>query len=1105
MADEGFTPDPQPSNPQKVDDGFTPDTAPQASTPSWNPKDVAINAAKGVAAVLEPISLPLRYAASAVAKQVGMEVENKPLAIYPGSAPTTQWSDVIKYGADKAGFSGDNIFDKALNQWGWSPTSASAMAAAVNTGVFGVGMLGDFIGDPMMWIGVGVPNKATRAALEAGKDISKVERSTIAITTPLRGKVLAEATFPKVNELAQKGVDVARIVYNPLDWRTGDHELDAGSVIWAGRKANVPKAAAQEFGVPFHKANPSEEEIKVMTNVAESTPNLRPNLKNLTRELTPEESAVLGLDEIALRSQISARIQRAAQEEGVRLVPGRELVIEDLMMKAKQMNARTVELQEKMGRLDYSRPLNEQLIENYLPHVKTPEAKKALKGVSEEAIKAAQEEGKLAKEADQLMNRQNLTNYNPFGKQREIRYPVRQANEIMVNSGKTGEALREAGVGKLFQENPYVASYENYIKKSQAALDQEFVQLMNQKGFNYIEENGRPRVEYGASKEMWRAMTPKQKDWTQNVESKLQHLVAPGESGMGRKLLEKYNRIFRATTLMKPNYYIQNFGDALAKNAIQGVGPKSYLDAYKAWTGRGTISLGGKSYLASDVKKILVENGAMNTGHFGETVNAALTMAKRATADGASINKAGGFSRMLENVRAAGSSGENWARSSMVLDRLDRGYNIKQALYDMENFHFNFSRTTKSMDALRLIFPFAQFPLKTIGIAGDLILKKPGVFNQQQFLLQQIDRAMNDPLESATLRKLKPEYAQFGGAVPIGDAGYFMSKAGDAIDNLLGGNSWLGKAFTYPGKSESGLPQYQVYTKLPIGTDALNQWALFEGEILKNGGFMSGPAWSFIQGMITGKDQFTGASFDPNPNQVSPSERLKGTSYNMAASAVNFPTIAAIIKQEMGMTDERFTTPAAMRLINAAFGGPNGFVEMYNVDRSYLIKKMVFSRQIKEQEKFVKSLYMKEKAAGKANTSWMSGVPGTTAREAFNELRLMVPEIGLVQQLSKSYTERPGPMVDPKTRRAYANQELAKAVADYKGMLKANKQLDENFVAVKNRQIEALKEEMKARGMGKQNVLELYKLRDAQAPEARDLPEDANAPEEQPQGAASGE
>lgn len=1174
MSDDGFTPDQAPVNRAPAsDDGFQPDPAPAAAAPvqaaaqapvthddgfapdpqptqndvygtdgkssGWRGYDLTKmqaspmdavqetlgTAAKGIGAVLEPLQQPMRELAAPVAKAMGIPVERKELAAYPWKAPDVSWSTITDKLSDKI-VPDDDIIKTMLGA-GFTAQQAAMAVGAKKVGVFGIGALADFFGDPLTYVGMGLPNAETRAALESGQDVNKIERSTIALTSPIKGTPIAEYTNPTINKAASDTMNAARdAVFTPagmmtgnpgsgyaaFDWKTGDHVLDVGSTLWSGEKAGASKVLDRQYGIPYSQINPTDEEVKVLANVAETTPNLRPNIPTIIHpeevnaaaeaagadgvvadapsykqlsngkqvEVTPEEHKVLGLSEEDLRPVVQDRIMKTADEEGVPMTDQRATQLAELSVNAKKMNAEKVEIQYGAGKLNTDKDLSTQLLPDYSPHVKTPEAAKALRDVNQEqqALDAS-----TAKQANQLLDTK-ISTANPFNKYREVQGSVREANAAMRNTGKTGEALKAAGVDNLFEENPYKASMQSLLKAHQSAMDQKFMELMQTRGFHFDEFNKldqrSPRVWY--DKKLY--STPEQRQWADLTSAKLNHMLIPSQSTGMKAAIESYNKVFRSTTLLKPNYWVQNFGDSLAKNAIQGVGPKSYLDAAKAYYGRGIINLNGKMVPATAVRDALEKLNVVNYAHTAEMVDAAVHLGKTATAQGLNLDK-GVFSKLFEKANMVGAKGENWNRAAMYLDRLDRGYNPAQALYDVQNFHFDFSRTTPAMDSIRMLFPFAQFPMKTAGIAGELALRRPGIYNQQVYLKEQLDRAMNDPLESATLRNLIPDYAKIGGAIPIGDAGAFMNKSADFLNNMIGNNTWVARSLLFPELSRSGLPQYQVYAKLPVGTDALNQYALWEGDVLKNGGFMSGPAWSFMQGVLTGKDQFTGESYDPDPRNPNSAERLKAGAYNAVVGATNFPAIGAIIKQEMGLKNAQFTTPAAIRLINSALGGPNGFVEMYNTDRQYLIKKMTIDKHVKELESSLYSLYAKEKTSLRPNTSWMSGVPGTTAKEVFNEMQSVITGAKTTNNLVNAYTQA---KKNPVSGQVYPSQDLAKVVGDLKGMLEENRKMDDNFVKTKERQIEVLKQKMKETGLSKDALLK-QEAEDAFKPEPEATPE----------------
>ena len=198
-SDDGFEPDPMPSAgvPVKItgsipdagnDDGFEADPAPVASTAGGDPKgfrgfsmenmmgapidavkETLGTAARGIGAALEPLQQPMRELAAPVAKKLGIPVSREKLAMYPWTAPDASWSTVVENLSDRM-VSDESIIKTMLDN-GFSAETAARVVGAKKVGVFGLGAFADFMGDPLTYIGVGVANKATREALEAGSDI----------------------------------------------------------------------------------------------------------------------------------------------------------------------------------------------------------------------------------------------------------------------------------------------------------------------------------------------------------------------------------------------------------------------------------------------------------------------------------------------------------------------------------------------------------------------------------------------------------------------------------------------------------------------------------------------------------------------------------------------------------------------------------------------------------------------------------------------------------------------------------------------------------------------------------------------------------------------
>lgn len=1046
----------------------------------------------GALAVIEPLTVPSHYLADATMRMVNADHKTKwkQAELVPWlKYPDTTFTDIAVYAGDTIAGNDQKILEQEIANGGTASDAAKKVgmkAAAVYT----AGAMADWFLDPMNYIGVGGASKAEQAALRAGEDAGR-SGSLLSIRSPIKGENLAELTRQDVSkvvrpvkELAGKVGDAvfdkmpigaqdairsannARIEAVNFAKRfvpeTGDLEIDAMKRMTLNTNQMIPEMASRQYLDTRFKRGITQAEDAVTTIAAEKTPNLMPSLKGLEgRELSQGELAVLGKSEAELRPLVVKQIEEINAAQKMNLPPQRIEAIADDVMDVKKMNGVALQAQESAGKIDFARPLDEQLIENYVAHVPDIRVARAMSKSSKLSVEQALEwtEAQARREIEGM---RIMTNPDKkFGHRREMSrgLTISEANERMFKNPEYQDILKRAGTNQFFTESAFTSSFMNMTSKLKAANSKPMIEMLDRKGFkwNPIKRSFDldPKV-YPLAGRLSPAEGFARRRWAEDTASKLNYAMTRTETNVS-KAIDVYNRIFRTTALAKPGYYLQNWGDALYKNITQYVVPGDYVDAMKAWSGKGGIVLDGRIQPATRLMNELETFGVIKGSHTAEALYSSMAMGKRLTAEGAPIAKQGKFKTLVGGVEKFGASGENWSRAALYINRRKQGYSPKQALYDVENIHFNYGETTKQLDTVRKFFPFFQFPVKSLRIAKDLTLARPGLSSNFVKWHEIADKALNDPTESAFLDKIQPGYKSIQNGLYVTKADGAFAKYNDFIDNLLGANSWVAKNLLtarYSEEALTALTQYGIKVKAPVGPDAITPWLAWEKAVQESGGPFSGPLADALKILVTGVDPFTNEDYKKGGwDNV-----LGATMYKLATGPIAVPAFAQVMKQALNPPDAKFFTPPALLWFKGAFSGQSGFAEIDNVDRMYAFKKSRIAAEYKDLTSQFNAINKREVINGNANTSWLSGVPGTTAIEVFRDKLKKAVEIrGVVD--TGDYAEWKAEPVNPRTKKPYPVPDLAQVYADMKGLLQANKELDANYIQMKEAAVKSRREE----------------------------------------------
>lgn len=1083
------------------------ETATNAATQQF--QELAGQGLKGALGVLEPLNVPLRYAAGAVAKAMGEDVKMKKLNYYPISAPDVTFVDVALALSEKAVGSDEEVLTRLQSQGYSARTSAALLTAYKYLPAYTLGATADFVLDPVGKVKVGGRVAQVEEAMKGAstvEDVAKASsleaelgRRVVSVGVPLSKKEFTLTTkgiesLPggkKVMQAAEKASDVASQAMSAFSSRTGDLVVDVGVNMNFSRKRGVRDAENMEILGESRQKNYTEGERKVILNLMETTPNQKPKVAiperpkgfdtdkkslmgpaygegpaNLVTRKRAEE-AVLGLEEAPLREQILARVEKAAKEEQVALSPERANDIVDSTMLLKRKNAEGMEAAMRAGKIDVNRDLSTQMVQNYFVHRVDDRVLKAMRpGKKLDAVFAVADDAE--RDAAKAIAKKGLNEFDGNLMYRTNRNTVREANERLRQSDLANKTMSDAGVTEWFVEDPFVATYMRTVDAKMAAYDKELIDLLETRGLKYTRRaDGSRMLEPTAN----RATAPELWKQQQDMAGKVNYWIVPRQTGNMTAFFNWYNKVFRANVLFRPDHYLQNWAEGMYKNFAQGVKMEDYVTVSKVMHGdpNAFLTINGKTVKASELKKTILEWGVRQGNSMEEIIENTMFMAKRISGEGGKIfaeSKRGlSPSKLLDGVREMGGRGENWVRESMFVNRLNQGYSPMMAAFDVEKFHFDYAKTTKSMDVLRrYIAPFIQHPIKTLQIAPELVgsnLRATNFIHNN--FMRGLERAFNDPTSTAMIGTLAPSWLQMQNPRYTESSGDFKAahdRAAQFTADYLGPNSWLAKAMTREANSmvsATGLPTNQTVLKLPIGLDALNQFASWEQQVM-NGGPLSGPVLNSAMALIYGYDPFQGKTVDIIAGEPNGEQRIKAALQTAFYSALGYPNLMRAIKQYApGLPDPEGMTPTAALMIHGSVGK---FVRIENLDRQYIMRLKVLESQQKEAYKKLigtilsesagKSYAMSAAGRGKVLERLFDTVTPKTARDVHEELRAKQFESVVQSQAANILTQmRTG---------KYVPGSLEDMVSEVKGINLAIKEMNENFETLRSNILQEARE-----------------------------------------------
>lgn len=876
--------------------------------------------------------------------------------------PEIAYHDVLNYVTPD----GEKVL-QALQEWGLGPKASAGVAAAYQSVRTGVGIAADILGDPLMWVRFGTLTKGAQEARSTGSTIPVTEstladrtagqfvdnsRNLVEIVTPIKAKPLASvSTEPlersidfagrairkvpgggKVLDAATSVKNTAHELLDYFDYRTGIPEVDMAASRHAGLKRGDQQFILENFFTPLKKANLSESENRVLSAAIEATGN------------------TVGTQELA------TEIGNRAKTLGLTVNPERVNQMAEVGARIKQEN--NMDLAERVSAGLVEDPKS-RTIENYLVHKISPEAaefiRKAknknsriselLNGSDPAEMAAAIEEARLQKQVNSVTKGSQVSTYDSGSFKRGLRTTLDQANEYM---------RAKTGVQKWFIEDPVLATAMKRAETRKLIRDKELLDVaskyavvpsgvgeMNQLrklGYANIAHPELAAKGYSANgKSIVTAMYPKE------IASKLGYYITPREVGNISAFIDSYNRVFRTFALAKPDYHVQNWGENLLKNYVQGVKLEDYADALKVNLPRASkltgasdadrLSIMGKTVSSDSVRADVARLGIHTGGQFREGLRSVIFSGKKLWADQNLAQKAGTAGKytaggVFHLLEAVGTRGENLTRTALYINRLKRGFAPEAAAFEVERWLFDFSRNSRATDVTRrFVDPFIQAAIKTAFITPELLASRPGAYSAQVTLLKALERSFNDPATVDDVARLMPPYQAIQDRY---------------VGPLLPGNHWL-VAGAIPKDGLIG--KAAMLFSVPIGPDILNKFALFDPQVLQQNSGVSQPILRGIGVLLTGQDPWSGKDIDIAKNSPDISKRLQAAVVEAMKGALPFPNTSKFILQKLKIGDPQYFTPDALLLLQGGFGK---FVTVLNLDREFLFRQITFASIRKE-------------------------------------------------------------------------------------------------------------------------------------------------------------
>lgn len=788
-----------------------------------------------------------------------------------------------------------------------------------NSGAFGralvssakvmTGLAADISHDPLMFIGAGELTEGAKALQAVGdySDIARAtERNAITLKAPFSngatGVVLSGDDVAKgVNAIkssapvqaAGKALDAVastniggKVVgavqaANPvpimakairyLSPNTGlpdvDYAMNTHAALSRGQDAGIIQNYITNIGMKGY----SPEEAKLIQELGESVPNMRPNLPE---GIVKSAGGKISASEAEVRAAAQTQLEVASKKLGIPVAPGRESTIIDGLVEAKKSDARYLENQFRAGELTHEN-VNDLVMENHLPHVMDP-------------VHYGSSEADAAQQYVRKISSQGIT------RERKIIGTVYDIN---------AEIEQKFGIKGFFIEDPFVATATREAKSQRLVRDTALLNVVKKYGVTPNPEAMKLGFQPIQHPEAEGLIFPKE---LAGKVSYYMGVASPGnlEGGLAQiaKALNQtpigtQNRILRTQVFTAPGIWARNAIDNLGKGVIYGVGPDAWGAAHAiindsfegARSVPNALRPAGKFYSGAELKKIFEDYGVTKTTSFREGIDDYIGAAKGSLADqsrGSIIDyarRAGEFAKTAMNfVSKYGEKAESFARQSFMYQKIIKeGYEPAAAADMMTKVFFDYTRNSPLTDSARFFMPFIQHPIKTALAAPQLIGANPGYYNAIHNTFPAVlANVMSDPMHTEEFNQLAPEWLKHKDAI-----------AGP----LLGQNSWLVNIF---GKSKGGGP-VQTYLTPDIGMSIVNTFT--------NPGV--NPTFQALINFVRGKNQYD----QPIPG----TDKWNALFWDTVRGTTSMPNTERYIKQALGLGNPQAYQPLTVHLMRA--------------------------------------------------------------------------------------------------------------------------------------------------------------------------------------------
>lgn len=809
----------------------------------------------------------------------------------------------------------DFVWDKAATNW-----DPRTMLPYSNTGAFGRGLLStakaitgaaaDISHDPLMFTGIGELSEGAKA-LQAVGDYSDIARATERVPITLRapfsdganGVLLSkEGLSDSLNALKSsppaqaagkafdavastnlggKAIGAARAA-NPiplvakvvkyLSPNTGfadvDFAMNSHSALSKGQDAGLIQSYIKNIALKSY----SPEEAKLVQELGENLPNLRPNLPE---EVINAAKGKISTTEDQLRGIAQAKLQEISEKLRIPVAPGRDQTIIDGLVEAKKSDARYLENQFKAGELRADN-VNDHVLENHLPHVMDP-------------AHYGSAQADAAQQYIRKISSQGIT------RERKMVGTVSEINRMVEE---------KFGVKNLFIEDPFVATATREAKSQRLVRDTDLLSVVKKYGVTPTPDAVKAGFQPIQHPDVEGLVFPKQ------IAGKVSYymgVASPGnlEGGfaqiaqaLNRSPVGTQNRILRMQVFTAPGIWARNALDNLGKGIVYGVGSDAWSathaimnDAFEgAKSAPNALRPAGKFYSSAELKKIFEDYGASKTTSFREGIDDYMGAAKSSLiqSSGSSpidyARKAGQFAQGAMNfVSKYGEKAEAFARQAFMYQKIIKeGYEPAAAADAMTRVFFDYTRNSPATDAARFFMPFIQHPIKTALAAPELVGKMPGYYNAIHNTFPAVlANAMSDPMHTEEFNQIAPDYL----------------KSKDAIAGpLLAQNSWLANIF---GQSRGGGP-VQTYLTPDIGMSILNT--------MKSPGM--NPTLQALLNFVKGKDQYG--------REIPGDQKWNALFWDTVRGTTSMPNTERYIKQALQLGNPQAYQPLTVHLMRAA-------------------------------------------------------------------------------------------------------------------------------------------------------------------------------------------